>query len=106
MNMVPFYSKDWTILGHVDMDMCHHTRTSVVLNNGPEDWLAASKLTDEDITRGVEIFHIPFREVQFRQRNNGMKVLYLVVDEETLPSWFWDAKAIVKFSPVSHQAVY
>jgi len=101
MKMVPFHSLDGVIIGHVDLDMCRRTHHSVVLDNGPEDWLTAPVPTDGAMVSPddyVEIFHIPLREIRFQCHEVREKVLHLVVDDSKLPPWFWDAKAVVAFA--------
>jgi len=106
MKMVPFHDMYGTILGHVDLDMCHRTRTSVMVDNSPplvpteED----RKTISPDDT--VEIFHIPLRELKFRCRSEEVTVLHLVVEADDIPSWFWDSKAVVDFITGSWQLVH
>lgn len=101
MKMVPFHSLDGVIIGHVDLDMCHRTRYSVVIDDGPDGWLKVhspspgKEISPDDY---VEMFHIPLREIRFQHNETREKVLHLVVDDTKLPKWFWDAKAIVAFT--------
>lgn len=102
MKMVPFHSKEGLILGHVNRDMCRQTHNSFVIDSGPEDWFKVSKPMGGPDDIYVELYHLRFRKIEFRCHNDlDQTVYHLVVDEKTLPSWFWKAKAIVKFSPDS-----
>ncbi len=108
MKLTPFFSMDGIILGHVDLDMCRRTRNSVVIDNGPSDWSKCpmpTPTTPESLSP-IEMYHIPLREIMFRSRREEVTVYHLVIAaEETLPPWFWDSKAIVKFTPGSWKLV-
>lgn len=112
MKMVPFYSLDGVLIGHVNRDMCRQTHNSFVIDNGPSHWFKCPNpvpVTAEDISP-IELFHIRFRKIEFRCRSAyndiDATVYHLVVDEGTLPSWFWKAKAVVIFIPGSWQPVH
>lgn len=105
MQMTPFFSLDGMLIGHVDVSMCRQTRNSVVIDNGPNSWSAISEPIKPEDPTVVEMYHIPLREIQFRCGPTDAKVCHLVVDEKTLPSWFWGNKAVVTFVPHSWQRV-
>ena len=107
MQMVPLYSKDWTILGHVDLDMCLKSHTFVVVDNSPYCFTDGPVSVDTEVMSPVEIYRIPRRGIVFCRHGVEKTTWHLVVDEKDLPPWFWDCKAIVKFSPeFSYQALY
>ena len=105
MKMTPFYSEAGQILGHVDLDMCLKSHAFVVVDDSPYRFSDGPVPMGEEVMSPIEVYHIRFRALSFQCLDDRKVVRHLVVDEEKLPKWFWDCKAIVTFVPHSWQEV-